>query len=103
MIRQTPDPDLVAEAARSVPGVTGLGGGPAGAVATYLPGRQVPGIRIEDDVVAVHVTATLDQPLMRVAAAVRSAVDPLVSGRRVDVVIEDVVSAPDLPRVDAPG
>lgn len=103
MSRPTPDPDDVAAAAGSVPGVTGLGGGPAGAVATHLPGRRVPGVRIEDDVVAVHVTTTLDEPLMRIAAEVRSAVAPLVSGRRVDVVIEDVAGAPDGDGVHAPG
>ncbi len=88
-----PDADLVAEAALSVPGVTGLGGGAAGAVATYLPGRQVPGIRIDDDVVSVHVTVSLDRPILPVAASVRGAVAPLVHGRAVDVVIEDVEPA----------
>lgn len=93
MSADLPDADHVADAARAVPGVTGLGGGPAGAVATYLPGRQVPGVRIDDDVVAVHVTVSLDRPLMAVAASVRAVVAPLARGRAVDVVIEDVEDA----------
>ncbi len=98
-----PDADRVAEAALSVPGVTGLGGGAAGAVATYLPGRQVPGVRIDDDVVSVHVTVSLDQPLLPVAASVRAAVAPLANGRAVDVVIEDVEAATDAAGTDPPG
>ncbi len=109
MSADLPDADRVAEAARSVPGVTGLGGGAAGAVATYLPGRRVPGVRIDDEVVAVHVTVSLDRPLMRVAASVRAAVSPLAYGRAVDVVIEDVevdedvATAPDAIEATAPG
>lgn len=93
MSANLPDADHVADAARTVPGVTGMGGGAAGAVATYLPGRQVPGVRIDDDVVAVHVTVSLDRPLTAVAASIRAAVAPLACGRAVDVVIEDVEDA----------
>ncbi|MGL5861474.1 MAG: hypothetical protein ACRCY9_09490, partial [Phycicoccus sp.] len=53
----TPDlADRVAEAVLAVPGVAGLHGGTFGEVATYLPGRRVIGIRLNDVAAEVHVT-----------------------------------------------
>ena len=43
------DADAIAAAVLACPSVAGLGGGPAGAVATYLPGRRVTGVRVRPD------------------------------------------------------
>lgn len=93
-----PDPDRVAAVARSVGGVADLTGGALGSAATYLPGRRVPGVRIDDDFLAVHLVVTLERPLHDVAADVRRALAAEFAGRRIDVVIEDVV-----PEVAEPG
>lgn len=81
--------DLVAQAARSVPGVHDLHGGVVGEVATYLPGRRVTGVRLRDDGCAVHVVLDWDAGVADTAERVRAAVRPLVAGP-VDVTVEDV-------------
>lgn len=47
--------ERVAVVTLSVAGVTGLSAGTFGEVATYLPGKRIPGIRIRDGRVDVHV------------------------------------------------
>ncbi|MGL5817907.1 MAG: hypothetical protein ACRCYR_10115 [Phycicoccus sp.] len=82
--------DRVAEAVLAVPGVAGLHGGAFGEVATYLPGRRVTGIRLNDTEAGVHVTVTYGGSVLDVAARIRAAVEPLVAVP-VTVRIEDVV------------
>lgn len=86
-----PEPaDLVAEVVMACPAVAALADD--GLLATFLPGRRVAGVRIEDDVCEVAVILRLDgSPLPEVAEQVRHAVTPVVGGRRVDIVIADVV------------
>jgi uncharacterized alkaline shock family protein YloU len=81
--------DLIAAAVTSVPGVTGLHPGAFGEVATYLPGRRVPGIRLGGSHAEVHVVVAFGAPVLETATAVRDAVQPLV-GTPVDVFIEDI-------------
>ncbi len=88
--------DLVAEAVLACPVVAALAAD--GFVATFLPGRRVAGVRIAEDVCEVAVVLRLDgSPLPDMAEQVRRAVTPVVAGRRVDVVIADVVIAGDIP------
>jgi hypothetical protein len=72
------------------PAVASLTGGPDGLAATYLPGDRVPGVRITPDAVELHVIARWGLPMADVADEVRRATLPLVAGRHVDVVVEDV-------------
>lgn len=81
--------ERAAEAALAVAGVTGLHGGEFGTVATYLPGRRVTGIRIDEDTCAVHVTVRYPADLFATAERIRAAVRPVV-GVPVDVTIEDL-------------
>ncbi|HEX5494734.1 MAG TPA: hypothetical protein VFX70_09200 [Mycobacteriales bacterium] len=89
----TVDPDAVAAAATACRTVAGLSGGPAGTVASYLPGRRVVGVRVGDGAVAVHVVGAYGPPVARIGAEVRAAVAPLSGGRAVDVVVEDLTGA----------
>ncbi|MDP8975029.1 MAG: hypothetical protein M3N28_01405 [Actinomycetota bacterium] len=84
------DPDAVSAAALSCPDVAALSGGIAGEVATYLPGRRVPGVRLNDDEVEIHIVARWRTNLPEVADAVRRAVRPVTGGRRVSVYVEDI-------------
>jgi hypothetical protein len=87
-----PQPDLselIAIAVRSVPGVAGLHRGAFGEVATYLPGRQLPGVRVSDGRIQIHLTALNGHPVRDLAAAVRAAVQPLAE-QPVDVTVEDI-------------
>ncbi len=91
------DPDAVADAALSCPGVARMSGGVVGEVATYLPGRRVVGVRVTDGEVEVHIVARWGLPVTEVADAVHQAVRPVTAGLRSSVFVEDV----DLPAEEA--
>ncbi len=93
--------DLLAEITRAVPGVADLHGGVFGEVATYLPGRQVAGVRIEDDHVEIHVSVLWNEPVRATAEQVSARVAEVV-GRPVYVTVDDVVH-PSFPSRDASG
>ena len=85
-----PDADAIAAAALGCPGVSGLHGGALNEVAAYLPGRTVPGVRLAEDRVEVHVVARYGSILPTLAEAVRAAVLPLADGLPVEVHIADL-------------
>lgn len=89
-ITETELADQVAAATLTVPGVAGLHSGPFGEVATYLVGRRVEGVRLRADEAEVHAAITFGTDIEGVAAAIRTAVEPLVAVP-VRVTIEDVV------------
>jgi hypothetical protein len=83
--------DLIAAAVLACPAVAGLhAGGGVRQVATYLPGRRVPGVRVDEAGVQVSVVAAPGVRLPAVAAQVRSALTGLAGRRPVDVHIADV-------------
>ncbi len=82
--------DAVAAAVRSCPGVDDLDGGPLGGVATYLPGRRVPGIRISADRASIHVRGKWDVPVRELAGQVLAAATPLIGARTIDLLVTDV-------------
>lgn len=84
--------DRIAAAVSSCPGVAGLTQVPGMPVATYLPGRTVSGVAVRPAEVEICVVARYGPALPHVAAQVRQAVEPLVPGRVVDVVIGDITS-----------
>lgn len=93
------DAERVASAVERVPTVARLSAGSAGAeIATYLPGRRVRGVRVDDATVEVHVVARWPAVLPEVGEAVRSAAAPLAGGRAVEVVIDDL----EVPGEDEP-
>jgi len=88
--------DALAAAVRSCPAVDDLDGGPLGTVATYLPGRRVPGIRIGADRASIQVRGKWDVPIRELAGQVLAAVAPLTGGRTIDILVADVAE-PALP------
>lgn len=86
----TVDPEAVAQAAAACADVAGLSEGAVGEVASYLPGRRVPGVRIGDNGVEVHIVARWGRPLPEVGEAVAAAVAPVASGHPVQVFIDDL-------------
>lgn len=84
------DIDSVAAAVRACPAVDDLAGGRLASVVTYLPGRQVGGLRVEPGRVTVQVRAVWNLPIAEVAAQIRSALAPLVGTRTIDVELADV-------------
>lgn len=86
------DVDAVAAAVAACPAVAGLDGGMFGEVASYLPGRIVPGVVVDGGRVRVQVRARW-VPAAVVAAQVTAAIAPLAR-RPVDVVIADIDDPP---------
>ncbi|MGZ4575510.1 MAG: hypothetical protein ACXVXY_11020 [Mycobacteriaceae bacterium] len=91
----TCDVDAIAAATSGCPAVAGLHEGGARAVATYLPGRRVVGVRVEDHRVLVSVVLASGSSVRSLEAQVRSALAPHVGGRRVDVHVADVQTVTD--------
>lgn len=90
----TPDPAEVLHAVvTAVPGVVSLYRGSFGEIATYLPGRKVPGIRRSHDGTEVHVVVAQGADLRSVAAAVHRAAAPVADGP-VHVFIDDLAPTP---------
>lgn len=95
--RDTNDVDAIAAATRGCPAVGELHEGGTRAVATYLPGRRVVGVRVEDRRVLVSVVLAPGSSVRSLETQVRSALAPLVQGRQVDVHVADVQTAVDPP------
>ena len=89
--------DRIAATVTKCPDVAGLTQNPGFPVATYLPGRTVAGVAVRPSEIEICVVARYGPPLTQVAAQVRQAVEPLVPGRVVDVVIGDITSLPAHP------
>jgi hypothetical protein len=84
------DVDAVARRVEACPGVASLSAGAAGLAVSYLPGKRVPGVRVTDELVEVHVVARWGVTVQAVDREVRTAVQGMIAGRHLDVVIEDV-------------
>ena len=95
--QSTCDVDAIAAATLACTSVAGLREGGTHAVATYLPGRRVAGVRVDDRRVVVSVLLASRFSVRLLDAQVRSALAPLVGGREVDVYVADVQTAADLP------
>jgi hypothetical protein len=59
-------------------------------VVTYLPGRQVAGVRVASDHVVISLRGRWGVPAAKIARQVQTAVADLVASRRVNLVLADV-------------
>ena len=91
------DVDAVAEVVQACAGVAGMDGGKFGEVASYLPGRKVPGVVVGDGRVKVQVRSRWGIPAPHLAALITAVLTPLTRGRPVDVVIADIDDPPGTP------
>ena len=91
----TVDPDLVERAASAA---LATPGGMFGEVATYLPGRRILGITLDEQSCAVHLTVRYPADLYETADRVRAAVEPIV-GVPVHITIEDLLTADEVGRM----
>ena len=91
--------ERISAAVAACPSVADLHSGPFGEVATYLPGRQVAGVRIAGDdtatdpqrvgTVEIHVAGRYPCPVAEIARDVRAAAATVIPGLVVEVTIED--------------
>ena len=93
------DPDEVVRVVRACPDVADMSEGAIAEAASYLPGRRVPGVRVVDDGLEVHIVARWGRPLPEVGDAVAAAVAPVAAGRAVTVFVDDI----ELPAAVATG
>ncbi len=101
-LKDTPGPapfdsteiDAVAAIVRGCAGVSALDGGPFGEVASYLPGRTVQGVTVDDSRIRVQVRSKWGVPAADVAALITAALAPLAGPRPVDVAIGDIDDPP---------
>jgi uncharacterized alkaline shock family protein YloU len=84
------DADEVARRVAGCRSVARLSTGRFGEVATYLPGRRVPGVRTSDARIEVHVVARWGVTVADLATEVRRAVTAVAQGMPVDVHVDDV-------------
>ncbi|MBO1754540.1 hypothetical protein [Allobranchiibius sp. CTAmp26] len=82
--------EVIAQAVLATPGVQALHAGKEHVV-TYLPTRQVRGIREAEHGYEVHVVLARDCSLLITVEAVRAAVQAVAPGR-VDVTVENVAA-----------
>jgi hypothetical protein len=97
------DLDAVAAAVRSCPAIDDLSPGPWGGVVSYLPGRQLAGLRVASDHVLISVRGRWGVPVAEMARQVRAAVAGLVGPRRVDLEVADLAGVPGEAPAGGPG
>lgn len=85
------DADRIRAAVLGCPDVADLAAGPFNEVASYLPGRTVPGVRVDDEHVEVHIIANYGQPLRQVANQIGASVQGLLRGRPLNVCVDDIL------------
>jgi hypothetical protein len=74
--------------------VSDLAEGGPGSAATYLPGRRVTGIAVDDTRVRIQVRSCWGAPAHVVVEEIRAAARSLVGDRIIDVIIADVEDPP---------
>jgi hypothetical protein len=91
--------DAIAAAVRAHPAVADLDGGPFGAIACYLPGRRVVGVRIGEpgEPVEISVVARLGTPLPQLATELRQLITAVTGSRVIDLTINDVITGDPTP------
>ena len=91
----------IRQAALETEGVATINAGRWAEVATRWLGEKVVGVAVDEASVEVHVVARYPSgfPIADLAERLRNNLEPLAGGRRLDVVVDDLVMAQD----DAPG
>jgi hypothetical protein len=88
------DVDAVAAAVQGCAGVSALAGGQGGEIATYLPGRKVPGVQVSGGRVRVQIRSRWGVPVTDLAALITGVLAPVTGTRPVDVLIADIDDPP---------
>lgn len=86
--------DAVAAAVLACPGVSGLHEGGWRPVATYLPGRRVAGVRLDEQRIQLSVTVSPGSRVPDLVASIRASLAGLARGRPVDVQVADIQDPP---------
>ena len=87
----------IKQATLETQGVATISAGRLAEVATRWVGEKVVGVAVDEASVEVHVVARYPSgfPIADLAERLRDNVEPLAGGRRLDVVVDDLVMAAD--------
>jgi hypothetical protein len=87
----------IKQAALETKGVATISGGRLAEVATRWVGEKVVGVAVDEASVEVHIVARYPSgfPIANLATRLRNNLEPLAGGRRLDVVVDDLVMAAD--------
>ena len=86
--------DAVAAAVLACPGVSSLHEGGWAPVATYLPGRRVAGVRLDEQRIQLSITMAPGSRVPDLVASIRANLAGLARGRPVDVQVADIQDPP---------
>jgi len=89
-VQSTVDADVLAAVTLACPAVAGLHLGGTRFVATYLAGRRVVGVRVDEDRVLLSVVLARGASVEALEKQVRGSLASLVGGRDIDVHVADV-------------
>jgi hypothetical protein len=84
------DVDDIYAAVLACPGVAGLGSGMIGELATYLPGRRVPGIRVTPELVQLEICAAWGPSAQQIGHQIFTALADVVTDRPIEIAITDI-------------
>ena len=87
----------IKQATLETQGVATISAGRLAEVATRWVGEKVVGVAVDETSVEVHVVARYPSgfPIADLAERLRDNVEPLAGGRRLDVIVDDLVMAAD--------
>jgi hypothetical protein len=71
--------------------VAALTVGEFGRIQTFLAGRSVPGVRVRDGSVEVHVVVSYGTPIPAIADAIEAAAAPFLRGQTLSIGIDDIL------------
>ena len=86
--------DAVASVVRACPGVSDLADGRFGDATSYLPGRRLTGVAVREDAVRISVRAKWGVTASDLLHQITLALRPIVSDRRIEVVIAEIDDPP---------
>jgi hypothetical protein len=88
---ETDPAESISSAVLRVPGVAALTVGEFGRIQTYLAGRSVRGVRVNNSTVEVHVVVGYGIPIPAIADAIEAAATPFLNGRTLSIGIDDIL------------
>ena len=87
------DVGAVARAVRACAGVADLYTGRFGEIGSYMPGRRVGGVQVDDTAVTVHIKARWGYSTRDLLAQTSAVTVALRNGRRLSLVVDDIDDA----------
>lgn len=89
--RESARASSISNAVLGLPGVAALSAGEYGRFGTFGAGRYVPGVRVDDTQINVHIVAQFGIPLHTTASEIGNVLQPWLNGRTFQVAVDDIL------------